>query len=150
MLATALILRGKKVLEFYNEDAIDFLRRLPDASIDAIITDPPYGTTDQAWDVVIPFAPLWEELKRVRKERAPVVLFGAQPFTSMLITSNPKEFRYQWIWEKNVAGGFAQAKNKPMPIHEDIVVFSSGRTGHVGQCVNRMPYHPQGLILLVR
>lgn len=134
------------MLDFYNEDALEFLRSLPDASIDAVITDPPYGTTDQAWDAVIPFVPLWDELRRVRKDRAPVVLFGAQPFTSMLIMSNPKEFRYQWVWEKNVAGGFAQAKNKPMPIHEDIVVFSTGRTGHVNQCVNRMPYYPQGLM----
>lgn len=134
------------MLEFSNDDAIAFLRTLPDACVDAVITDPPYGTTDQAWDVVIPFEPLWAELKRVRKDRAPVVLFGAQPFTSLLITSNPKEFRYAWVWEKNVAGGFAQAKNKPMPIHEDIIVFSSGRTGHASQCKNRMPYYPQGLI----
>lgn len=134
------------MLEFFNEDALAFLRDLPDKCIDAVITDPPYGTTNQAWDEVIPFAPLWEELKRVRKDFAPVVLFGAQPFTSMLIMSNPKEFRYQWVWEKNVAGGFAQAKNKPMPIHEDIIVFSDGKTGHAMQCKNRMPYFPQGLI----
>lgn len=133
------------MFNLHNEDALAFLRRLPDASIDAVITDPPYGTTDQAWDIVIPFEPLWVELRRVRKDRAPVVLFGAQPFTSMLITSNPKEFRYQWVWVKNAPGGFAQAKNKPMPKHEDIVVFSTGRTGHASQCVNRMPYFPQGL-----
>lgn len=133
------------MFKMHNEDALDFLRGLPDASVDAVITDPQYGTTDQAWDIVIPFEPLWEELKRVRKDRAPVVLFGAQPFTSLLITSNPKEFRYQWVWVKNSAGGFAQAKNKPMPKHEDIIVFSSGRTGHASQCANRMPYYPQGL-----
>lgn len=133
------------MLEFYNEDAIDFLRGLPDACVDAVICDPPYGVTDQAWDIIIPFEPLWAELRRVRKERAPVIMFGAQPFTSMLITSNPKEFRYSWVWEKNAPGGFAQAKNKPMPIHEDIVVFSTGRTGHASQCKNRMVYNPQGL-----
>lgn len=134
------------MLDFHNEDAIAFLKRLPDACVDAIITDLPYGTTDQAWDEVIPMVPMWEQFKRVRKDRAPVVLFGAQPFTSLLITTNPDEFRYCWVWEKNAPGGFAQAKNKPMPIHEDIAVFSSGRTGHASQCVNRMPYNPQGLV----
>ncbi len=134
------------MFELSNEDALSFLKRIPTASIDAIITDPPYGTTNQVWDAVIPFEPMWQELKRIRKPFSPIVLFAAQPFTSTLITSNIKEFKYQWVWVKNAPGGFAQAKNKPMPIHEDIVIFSDGTTGHACQSDKRMPYYPQGLV----
>lgn len=83
-----------------------------------------YGTTACAWDSVIPFAPMWECIKRVIKPKGAVVLFGSQPFTSALVMSNPKWFRYQWVWEKDNAANFMTAKLAPLRYHEDVCVFS--------------------------
>lgn len=121
------------------------MKKIPDGSVDLVLTDPPYGTTACKWDTIIPFEPMWEQLKRVTKKNGAIVLFGSQPFTSALVMSNPKMFKYEWVWKKNMAGGFAQAKNKPMPNHENIVVFSTGVTVHANQTQNRVPYFPQGL-----
>ncbi len=108
----------------HHGDCLDVLRTLPDASVDAVITDPPYGgTTACTWDTVIPFAPMWEGIKRVLKPRGACVLFGAQPFTSALVMSNPTWFKYEWVWEKNSAVGFNSAKYQPMRNHESILVF---------------------------
>lgn len=104
-------------------DAIETMRDLPAASVDACITDPPYGTTACAWDSVIPFAPMWAELKRVVKPKGAIVLFGSQPFSSALVMSNPKLFRYDWIWEKAHATGHLNAKKMPMRAHESVLVF---------------------------
>ena len=104
-------------------DCLAVLKTFSDASIDAIIVDPPYGTTRCAWDAIIPFEALWIELKRVRKPGAAIVMTACQPFTSALIMSNPKEFRHHWIWEKNKATGHLNAKRAPMRAHEDVVVF---------------------------
>ena len=131
--------------DLYNGNCLDVMKDIPDGSVDMILCDLPYGTTACKWDTVIPFEPLWDEYKRIIKKNGAIVLFGAQPFTSALVMSNPSWFRYQWVWVKNVPGGFAQAKNKPMPKHEDVLVFSSGKTGHISQCTNRVPYNPQGL-----
>ena len=129
----------------YLGDCLEVMAVLPDASVDMILCDLPYGTTACKWDTVIPFEPLWAQYRRIAKPNAAIVLTAAQPFTSALVMSNPDWFRYAWVWVKNVPGGFAQAKNKPMPKHEDVLVFSSGKTGHVSQCRNRMQYNPQGL-----
>lgn len=134
------------VVQLFEGDCLQQMASLPDQSIDAVITDVPFGVTAIGWDAVIPLPEMWAALHRLIKPRGAIVLFGIQPFTAKLICSNLEEYRYTWVWEKNVAGGFAQAKNKPMSIHEDISVFSSGRTGHAGQCKNRMPYFPQGLL----
>ena len=127
-------------------DCLERMKEIPDGSVDLVLTDPPYGTTACKWDAVIPFEPMWTHLHRVLKGNAPAVIFSAQPFTSALVMSNAAHFKYQWVWKKNVAGGFAQAKNKPMPMHEDISVFSTGKTGHAMQCKNRVPYNPQGIV----
>lgn len=126
-------------------DCLELMRDIPDQSVDMILCDLPYGTTPCKWDSVIPFELLWEQYRRIISGNGAVVLTAAQPFTAALVMSNPDWFRYAWVWVKNVPGGFAQAKNKPMPKHEDVLVFSSGKTGHVSQCRNRMPYNPQGL-----
>lgn len=126
-------------------DCLQLMQDIPDGSVDMVLCDLPYGTTRCKWDTVIPFEPLWEQYRRVTRTGAAIVLFGSQPFTSQLVVSNLPWFRYQWVWVKNSAGGFAQAKNKPMSKHEDVLVFSSGKTGHVSQCSNRMTYNPQGL-----
>ena len=129
-----------------NGEALEEMAKLPDASIDALITDPPYGTTACKWDSVIPFEPMWAQLKRIIKPRGAIVLFGSQPFTSALIMSNVEWFKYCWVWEKSRASGHVHAKNKPMKKHEDIAVFSPGVTLHKGQTENRMDYYPQGVL----
>ena len=86
---------------------------------------------------------MWEQLKRIIKPNGAIVLFGSEPFSSMMRCSNLKMFKYDWVWEKNRAVGHAQAKNKPMNSHENILVFSNGVTVHVSQSKNRMNYFPQ-------
>lgn len=129
--------------EVIQGDCLEVMRSIPDGSIDACITDPPYGTTACSWDSVIPFAPMWAALKRVVKKNGAIALFGSQPFTSALVMSNPQMFKYSLVWEKSNATGFVHAKNKPLKAHEDIAVFSLGTTIHEGQSDIRMTYHPQ-------
>lgn len=119
----------EKGITLYQANCLDAMRHIPDASIDACITDPPYGTTACSWDAVIPFAPMWAELKRIIKRNGAIVLFGSQPFTSALVMSNPQMFRYCWQWNKKLAGNPFLAKTQPLKVHEDIAVFS--RETHV-------------------
>jgi site-specific DNA-methyltransferase (adenine-specific) len=127
-----------------NGDCLDILPTLADASIDAIITDPPYGITGKRWDSVIDFQKLWTQLERIIKPRGAIVLFANQPFTSDLIISNRKLFKYQWIWKKNTTTGFINVANAPLRAYEDICVFSKGTTAN--KSPNRMNYYPQGII----
>lgn len=110
----------------YNEDCLEGMKRIADGSIDCIICDLPYGTTANKWDAVIPFEPLWEQYHRICKPNAAIVLFAGQPFTSALIMSNPKEFRHEWIWQKDKGSNFANTIREPMKEYEEIVVFSRG------------------------
>ena len=109
-------------------DCIEEMKKIPDGSIDAVITDLPYGTTACKWDSVIPFEPMWEQLKRVTKKNGAIVLFGSQPFTSALVMSNTKMYRYQWIWEKDKGANFLQANFQPLKVHEEVLVFAIGKT----------------------
>lgn len=127
-------------------DCLELMRELPDASVDMVLCDLPYGTTACKWDSVIPFEPLWEQYKRVIKGPGAIVLTASQPFTSALIMSNLDWFKYQWVWEKDKGNNFMHAKNMPIKFHEDVCVFSSGTTVHASQSKNRMPYNPQGLV----
>jgi site-specific DNA-methyltransferase (adenine-specific) len=115
-------------IDLYMGDCLDLMRDLADGSVDMILCDLPYGTTACAWDTVIPFEPLWEQYKRIIKKNGAIVLFGSQPFTTDLIMSNRKWFRYEWIWEKGVSGSFVQASRMPLKTHENICVFSGGDT----------------------
>jgi site-specific DNA-methyltransferase (adenine-specific) len=99
-----------------------------DLRFDAIITDPPYGTTACKWDSIIPLDEMWKLLIQLRKENAPIVLFGSEPFSSILRISNIKEFKYDWIWKKNTGTGICSAKYQPMKYHENISVFGKGKT----------------------
>ena len=104
-------------------DCLERMKEIPDGSVDLILTDPPYGITACKWDVVIPLEPMWIELKRIIKPNGAIVLFGSQPFTSVLVSSNLKMYRHQWVWNKNDSAGFATAKLRPFAICEDILVF---------------------------
>lgn len=108
-------------------DCLEKMEEIPDNSVDMILTDPPYGTTSCKWDSIIPFEPMWEQLKRITKKNRAIVLFGSQPFTSALIMSNPKMFKYEWIWNKITARGHLVAKYRPMAQHENILVFGCGK-----------------------
>ena len=104
-------------------EAIETMKLLPDKSIDMILTDPPYGTTSCKWDTIIPFDPLWEQYKRIIKDNGAIVLTASQPFTSALVMSNVKMFKYEWIWEKTQATGMLNANKQPLKSHENILVF---------------------------
>tara|TARA_R110000850_G_C9823734_1_gene452690 strand:- start:13 stop:780 length:768 start_codon:yes stop_codon:yes gene_type:complete len=104
-------------------DCLEVMKTIKENSIDAIICDLPYGTTQCKWDSVIPFEPLWKEYNRVIKDNGAIVLFGSQPFTSALIMSNPKNFKYCWVWDKIDPSGHLNAKRMPLKQHEDICVF---------------------------
>jgi hypothetical protein len=107
-------------------EALTEMRKLIESGItvDCCLADPPYGTTACAWDSVIPFEPMWTNLKQLVKKNGAIVLFGSQPFTSALVMSNPGMFKYQWVWNKNLAGNFLLAKSQPLKVHEDVCVFS--------------------------
>ena len=127
-------------------DCLEVMSKIPDGSVDMVCTDPPYGTTACKWDSVIPFEPMWGQLKRIVKPNGAIVLMASQPFTSALVMSNVKMFKYCWVWEKSRPTGHVHSKNKPMKKHEDIAVFSTGTTAHAAQSKTRMCYNPQDLI----
>lgn len=104
-------------------DCIDIIKQIPDKSIDMILCDLPYGTTQCKWDTIMPLETLWAQYNRVCKDNAAIVLTAAQPFTSILVVSNIKNFKYNWIWEKSKATGYLNAKKMPMRAHEDVCVF---------------------------
>jgi site-specific DNA-methyltransferase (adenine-specific) len=106
-----------------NADCLEAMKLIADKSVDAIVCDLPYGVTNCHWDSVIPFDLLWEQYKRIIKPNGAIALFGSQPFTSALVMSNPKWFKYEWIWEKNTISGFLNAKKQPLRKHESILVF---------------------------
>jgi len=108
-------------------DCLEVMKTIEDNSIDSIICDLPYGTTACKWDSVIPFDLLWEQYNRIIKDNGAVVLFGSQPFTSVLVNSNIKMFKYEWIWEKDGGSNFATVKYMPMKEHENILVFGKGK-----------------------
>ena len=109
--------------KIYNEDCLIGMKRIPDKSVDMILCDLPYGTTQCKWDTVIPFEPLWEQYERIIKDNGAIVLTGSEPFSSMLRMSNLKLFKYDWIWDKVKGTGFLNAKRQPMRNHETVSVF---------------------------
>ena len=124
-------------------DCLERMKSIPDASVDMILTDPPYGTTAYKWDSVIPFDLMWEQLKRIIKPNGAIVLFGSEPFSSALRMSNIKKYKYDWVWNKTKPQGFLNAKARPLVEHELIHVFSSGTCTSTSKT---MTYNPQGLI----
>ena len=110
-------------LKLSNEDCLVAMKELESKSIDMILCDLPYGTTQNEWDTLIPFDSLWKEYNRVIKDNGAIVLFSQMPFTAQLVMSNPNMFRYEWIIEKTKATGFLNAKKMPMKSHENVCVF---------------------------
>jgi DNA modification methylase len=126
-------------------DCLDRMKEIPDASVDLVCCDLPYGTTQCKWDMVIPFEPLWEHYKRVVKNSGCLVFTSCQPFTSVLVMSNRKWFRFDDVWEKSSPTGHLDAKKRPLRCHESIVVFSP-RPKHTynPQMTNGKPNHVVG------
>lgn len=116
----------------YLEDCLIGMQGIPDKSIDMILCDLPYGTTACKWDVIIPFDKLWEQYERIIKDNGAIVLTASQPFTTVLINSNIKRFKYCWVWDKKIGANFTLANIQPMKVHEDICVFG----------YNRIKYNP--------
>jgi DNA modification methylase len=116
-----------KKIDLLHGDCLELMKGIPDKSVDLILTDPPYGTTACKWDSVIPFEPMWEQLNRIIKPKGAICLFGSEPFSSALRMSNIKNFKYDWIWNKKLAGNGILAKKQPLKIHEIVSVFNSGR-----------------------
>ena len=104
-------------------DCLELMKQVPDKSIDLILCDLPYGTTQNKWDTVIPFDKLWAQYNRIIKDNGAILLFSQMPFGANLIMSNPKMFRYEWVWEKENSTGFLNAKKMPLKKHENILVF---------------------------
>ena len=112
-------------INLINGDCLQEMKLIKDKSIDMILCDLPYGTTACKWDSVIPFGPMWEQINRVIKNNGAIVLFGSEPFSSYLRMSNIKNYKYDWVWNKALAGNGILAKRQPLKIHENIMVFHS-------------------------
>jgi len=112
------------MIELLQGDCLEVMKGIPDGSVDAIITDPPYGTTACKWDSVIPFDKMWEQLNRIIKPNGAIVLFGSEPFSSALRMSNIKNYKYDWKWNKKAGANPLNAKRQPLKIYEDIIVFN--------------------------
>ncbi|MHA4125965.1 DNA-methyltransferase [Bacillus cereus] len=125
--------------QVFNMDCLEGMKMIPDKSVDMILCDLPYGTTACKWDSIIPFDLLWQQYERIIKDNGAILLTASQPFTTKLIASNMKLFRYEWIWKKgNHVTGFPNANRMPLKNHENVLVF-----------YKKLPkYYPQDLILL--
>lgn len=111
------------MIQLFHGDCLKIMPTIPSGSVDMILVDPPYGTTKCKWDSIIPLGEMWAEINRIAKYNAAIVIFCGQPFTSKLIMSNAKHFKYCWVWDKIAARGHLVAKKRPMAQHEDIAVF---------------------------
>jgi len=129
---------SEKQIELMCGDCLDLMKPISNRSVDMVLCDLPYGTTQNKWDSVIPLDQLWSEYRRVVKPNSAIVLTASQPFTCALVMSNLSEFRYQWVWNKSKVTGVLNAKKQPLRNHEDILVFYE----------QQPTYNPQGLIPL--
>ena len=128
-------------MKLYNEDCLNILPTIPNKSIDLILTDPPYGTTQCKWDSIIPFEPMWKELKRIIKDNGCIALFGSEPFSSYLRTSNIKWFKYDWYWKKEKGFGFLNSKKQPLRNIETISCFYNKQAKYFPQMEHGKPYY---------
>lgn len=128
------------MIQLIHGDCLEKMKDIPDGSVDMILTDPPYGTTACKWDSIIPLEPMWEQLKRIIKPNGAIVMTASQPFTSKLVMSNPKMFRYDLKWIKSQGTGFYNANRMPLRAHEDVLVFYSSLPRYNPQKTKGKPY----------
>ena len=126
--------------QLYQGDCLEVMKNIPDNSIDMILCDLPYGTTACKWDIIIPFNLLWKQYNRIIKDNGAIVLFAKQPFTSQLVNSNLKYFRYELIWQKDKGTDFGNANRKPLNSHENILVFYKKQPTYNKQLFSGKPY----------
>jgi site-specific DNA-methyltransferase (adenine-specific) len=125
-----------------NADCLEAMKYIKDKSIDMVLCDLPYGTTACKWDAIIPFEPLWEQYKRIIKDNGAIVLTASQPFTSALVMSNIKMFKYEWIWEKHKGTNIFAVKREPLKVHESVLVFGGNK--YNPQMTIGKSYKPRG------
>ena len=141
------------MINLMQGDCLERMKEIESGSVDMILTDPPYGTTACKWDSIIPLEPMWEQLKRIIKPNGAIVMTASQPFTTTLISSNMKMFKYCWVWEKTSASNPQHANFQPLKVHEEILIFTSGGTAAGSktpclfnkQMINGKPYK-RGLV----
>ena len=121
---------GEGMIQLLHGDCLELMKDIPNGSVDMVLCDLPYGTTACKWDNVIPFEPLWQQYNRIIKDNGAIVLFGSEPFSTMLRYSNLKMYKYDWVWNKKKAGNIFLAKYQPMKIHENIMVFGRNTTAY--------------------
>ena len=126
-------------IELFHGDCLKLMKDIPDGSIDMILADLPYGTTACKWDTIIPFDLLWEQYERVIKDNGAIVLTATQPFASELVMSNPKSYRHSWYWDKITGSNPMTAKYKPMPVVEEVLVFSKKTVSYMPIMVDADP-----------
>lgn len=127
-------------MDLTHGDCLEEMKKIPDGSVDMILTDPPYGTTACKWDSIIPLEPMWAQLKRIIKKNGAIVMTASQPFTTTLISSNMKMFKYELIWNKKHGKAPGVAKYRPMPSHENIIVFGPPKNVYNPQMTKGEPY----------
>ena len=129
-------------INLYNGDFFEEIKKVGDGSIDLVLNDPPYGTTTMKWDSILDFNKMWDELDRVTTNNANIIIFGSQPFSSLLITSKLEWFKYELIWNKNKCGSPGLAKYRPQKVHENIMIFSKGKGSIYNPIMEEgNPYH---------
>lgn len=132
-------------IELWNGDCLELMKNIPDKSVDMILCDLPYGTQKKngcKWDIIIPFKLLWEQYNRIIKDDGAIVLFGKEPFSSLLRCSNLQMYKYDWIWEKDTKSNFMQANYQPLNNIEFISVFSKAYAREINDKI-KMTYNPQ-------
>ena len=137
-------------IELMKGDCLERMKEIPDGSVDLILTDPPYATTKNKWDSIIPFEPMWDHLKRIIKPNGVIVLFAQTPFDKILGASNIDMLKYEWVWFKNRPTGHLNSKFAPLKSHENILVFTEGSTSFVKNTKNSSTYNPQGLVACLK
>ena len=135
-----LLKKENYINQIFEGDCLEVMRKLPDNSIDMVLCDLPYGTTQNKWDSIIPLDRLWEEYRRIVKDNGAIVLTSHGVFTAVLINSNPSMYRYKWIWIKSKATNFLNAKKQPLRKHEDVCVFYKKQPIYNPQMMSGLPY----------
>ena len=138
------------MIKLLNGDCLERMKEIPDGSIDLVLTDPPYATTKNKRDSIIPFEPMWDHLKRIIKPKGVIVLFAQTPFDKILGASNLDMLKYEWVWFKNRPTGHLNSKFAPLKSHENILVFTEGSTSFVKNTKNSSTYNPQGLVACLK